>query len=258
MKIISYFFIFHSPYSQAIPIAQGGAVATPCAFGGGGETRSYTITGQKIIAGPVQQLPFSCKGEGGARKLFCYDWDPFLFSNHANVSIVTVACTLGRAQTFSVAVTVTVGANLGLEFEKIGSVGLETSVSYTTETGSADTAEVECQGPWTCGLLMTPDVLEVSGEQTTTSGGCVTTSHKDPYTVQFPVKVGETAKAGFSACACPNKLDWATAGAPPRCPNDCWGNSHIRQLWAFFFFLFVPFFPLFDLTRRTDLYAERQ
>lgn len=218
MKIIPYLFLLNSQYSWATPIAQGGAIANPCVINTG-DRKSYTITSQNDVVGEPDQLPFWCTPQGGARMLFCLDQDFFsLPPDHAKM---TLACIVGRSQSFSVAVTVTVGAGLGLEFEGIASAGLEASVSITTETGTTDEAGTECNGPWSCGLLMIPTLREVSGEQTTTSSGCESSSHTDPYTARFPLKDGNSPKAGFTACACKNKLAWADPGAPPPCPNDC-------------------------------------
>lgn len=141
-----------------------------------------------------------------------------LSSDHTNV---TLACTVGRSKTFSVAVTVEVGLELGLDFAKIATAGLTAGVSISTEEGTTDAAEVECKGPWACGLLMTPTLHEVKGIQTTTAGTCAGDTTEAPYTVRFPVKVDKTIKAGFEACACKNKLSWADAEAPKPCPNDC-------------------------------------
>ena len=120
------------------------------------------------------------------------------------------------------AVTVSVGGSLGLSFGSIADVGLESSVSVTTEEGTTDVAQIECEGPWTCGLIMTPSVLEVSGVQkTTTRGGCDTSTSEAPYTVQFPIKEENTVKATFAACACPNEEHSTDKGAPDLCPKDC-------------------------------------
>lgn len=139
---------------------------------------------------------------------------------------------MSRESTFSVEVTVSVGASLGLDFKEIGSVGLEFGASITTAKGNADGVQITCNGPWTCGLLMIPSVLEVSGEETSYTGGCEATTTTNPYTVQFPRKVGETARASFKPCACKNKLSWEDEGAPEPCPEDCWSNFNIDQLWA--------------------------
>lgn len=135
---------------------------------------------------------------------------------------VISACTIGRGQSFSVAVTVEVGLDLGLNFKDIVDVGLSASVSVTTETGSVDTAEAECpEGIWTCALVMTPALYEVSGKKSTAGGGCEPTTTEEDYTVRFPIEENNTPKANFEICACKNKLGWADPGAPAPCPEDC-------------------------------------
>lgn len=120
------------------------------------------------------------------------------------------------------AVTVTVGLDLGLSFGDIVDAGVSGSISITEETGSTDTAEVECPaGVWTCALVMTPTLREVSGVQTTKGGGCEPTTTEKEYTVRFPITENETPKANLKICACKNKLGWADEGAPPPCPEDC-------------------------------------
>lgn len=119
------------------------------------------------------------------------------------------------------AVTVTVGVELGLDYEGI-TAGVQTSVSTTTENGTAEQAEIQCPGPWSCGILMIPTLHQVSGEQTTTSSGCDAGSpRKAPYTVQFPLLVDDAPKTFFEGCACPNKPGSTAEGAPKLCPEDC-------------------------------------
>lgn len=132
-----------------------------------------------------------------------------------------LGCTVGRGSTYSVAVTVEVGGELGLNFDDIVSAGVSASVSVTTENGTVDEASAECAGPWTCGLLLTPTLHEVKGSKSVTTGGCEPSTSSDNYVVRFPLKEGNTPKATFSACACKNKDHWADAGAPVPCPNDC-------------------------------------
>ena len=144
---------------------------------------------------------------------------PFFSStDHANV---TLACTVQRGVGFTIGVTVSVGLDIGLEYEGIASAGLNVGASITQESSTTDGVEVQCNGPWTCGLLMIPSMLEVSGTQTSSNSGCGIDPHTDPYTVQFPRKFNNTPRTDFKPCACKNKLAWADEGAPEPCPEDC-------------------------------------
>lgn len=157
--------------------------------------------------GQKQQLPYYCTVHLWAVRVCCLISSEsfFLFLDHAN-AILACTCTVGRGSTFSVAVTVKVGADLGLNFDEIASAGLAASVSVTTETGTTDDAGIECNGPWSCALLMTPTMLEVTGTRTIFKSFCdESESTSDPYTVRFPIKEDNTPKAGFAACACKNK-----------------------------------------------------
>lgn len=218
MKIVPCLFLLHSQHTRATPIAQGVA---PCGFID--EIVTYTITDQHEVEGEPNQLAFSCTPQGGDDACMLFWLDPKkkkkpLFPDHADV---TSACTLSRSQQFEVSLTIEVGANLGLEFEKIGSVGLSTSVSYTRTEGHADAAEVTCDGNHTCALVVIPKMLEVSGKKTTRTLSCEPHEEVGDYTVRYPIMVDESPKANFQACACKNKIGWADEGAPPPCPNDC-------------------------------------
>ena len=221
MNLVPLSFLLTSHLSQASPIAQGGAIASPCIFNNNGGI-SYTISEQSDVLGPAEQLAFSCTPTGGASMLLIRPRSKILFScllTHANAD--SIGCTVGRGSTYSVAVTVEVGAELNLNFDDIVGAGVSASVSVTTEDGTVDEASSECTGPWTCGLLLTPTLHEVKGKRSDTTGGCEPKTTVDDYVVRFPVKEGNTPKATFSACACKNKDHWADAGAPVPCPNDC-------------------------------------
>lgn len=65
MNLIPLAFLLTSHLSQASPIAQGGAIASPCIFNNNGGV-SYSIKEQSDILGPPEQLAFSCTPMGGA------------------------------------------------------------------------------------------------------------------------------------------------------------------------------------------------
>ena len=87
MNIIPYLFLLNSQYSWATPIAQGGAIASPCVINTG-DRKSYTITSQNDVVGEPDQLPFWCTPTGGARMLIFLDQGFFSLSpDHANVTL---------------------------------------------------------------------------------------------------------------------------------------------------------------------------
>ena len=135
-------------------------------------------------------------------------------------------CQLLQQSTYSVGVSVEVGADLGLDFGEIVSLGLSASVSQTTEGGSAQGAQVECpEGEWTCSIAITPTVLEVTGTKEVVDGSANMAScdtKEEEYVVQFPKKGADgTVIAATEICACKNKEHWADNGAPKPCPADC-------------------------------------
>lgn len=82
--------------------------------------------------------------------------------------------------------TVEVGADLGLD---IGGIGGGIGVSVATETirGTTTTSGEECQGPWSCGLLLIPNLMRVTGKHTYIPDGEICTSKTDDYTIDYPV-----------------------------------------------------------------------
>ncbi|KAG8525753.1 uncharacterized protein KY384_000513 [Bacidia gigantensis] len=135
-------------------------------------------------------------------------------------------CNMATQQSYSVAVTVEVGFDLGLDFEKIaGSAGISASVSTTTETGTTQGISKNCpDGPWSCALIIWPAVTKIEGIQTPLTALCtVETENAKPYTVQMP-EVGPDGLVGghVDVCACKNFAHWADPGAPSIvCPQDC-------------------------------------
>lgn len=116
--------------------------------------------------------------------------------------------------------TVTVGGSI--DVSKVAGAGLNTEVSTTTTKGTGDGLQVQCDGPWVCNILLTPKLLEVSGDK---QGYNTCTNKKsgepEPYTVRFPITRNGTPKATAAVCACKNYPHWADPGAPKPCPKDC-------------------------------------
>lgn len=132
-----------------------------------------------------------------------------------------LACTVGSATSYTVSITVTVGLDLGLNLGEIGSLGASVSLSKTEANGVTDSAGTGCKGPWTCSIIVSPTMVEISGEQKD-STTCTNDVTSKPYTVQFP-KLGEDKNPvqNVEACACPNREHWADPGAPKKCLEDC-------------------------------------
>lgn len=132
-------------------------------------------------------------------------------------------CVLGRESSYSVAVTVTVGADIGLDFGGIASAGINAEVSIETSEGTTDTNQQECGGPWSCSMIVTPSVQEVAGTQHAWVG-CPPEKKDFPYTVQFPIKNGDHLPVQHGeVCQCRNYpgFDEGAEDAPMPCPNDC-------------------------------------
>ena len=117
--------------------------------------------------------------------------------------------------------TVEVGADLGLDIGGIGG-GIGVSVATETVQGTTTTSGEECQGPWSCGLLLIPNLMRVTGKHTYIPDGESCTSKTDDYTIDYPVLNPDgSPNVGTDVCACPNKDHATDAGAPPPCPNPC-------------------------------------
>lgn len=78
IKNIPYLFLLKAYHSRATPIAQGGAIANPCVINDNAR-KSYTITSQKDVDGPAQQLPYACEPNTRAMEsgVSCFDEDSF-------------------------------------------------------------------------------------------------------------------------------------------------------------------------------------
>ncbi|KAH6663198.1 hypothetical protein B0J14DRAFT_662186 [Halenospora varia] len=124
---------------------------------------------------------------------------------------------LTHAESYQVGYTVELGANLGLSIKEIFGLGVSASISKSTSKGSEDSIQIECPAPgdWTCSMVIKPKVVIKHGNQ-------VFQGKRSPYTVSFP-RVTKENILFFEAdiCSCPNKIGWASPGAPERCPEDC-------------------------------------
>lgn len=134
--------------------------------------------------------------------------------------------TLSLEEEYSVSVTVSVGADLGIDADA-ASVGLEMGVEWTTEEATTDSGQVTCPtGGWTCGLLITPSVYQVTGyvswQKPQTVCGSFDADQDGDYTIQYPIKDNEGRPVtDMVPCACPDYVSWADPGAPVLCPYPC-------------------------------------
>ncbi|KAH8680109.1 hypothetical protein BGZ60DRAFT_243359 [Tricladium varicosporioides] len=124
---------------------------------------------------------------------------------------------LSHAESYEVGYTIELGANLGLSIKEIFELGVSAAISKSTSKGSEDGIQVECPAPgdWTCSMVIKPKVVIKHGNQNFQGV-------RSPYTVSFP-RVTKENILFFEAdiCACPNKVGWASPGAPEKCPEDC-------------------------------------
>ena len=137
-----------------------------------------------------------------------------------------LACQSSVQESYAVGVTVEVGAELGLDIEKIAGAGsISASVSTTTETQTTQGAQLTCpQGLWTCAMSIKPRMTRVSGIATQLAANCVPIkSSAKPYTALLPEKGTDGLQGGsVEICVCKNMKNWADAGAPALgCPQDC-------------------------------------
>jgi hypothetical protein len=138
-----------------------------------------------------------------------------------------IGCSLSLSEAYSIGVSVTVGINLGVNTDT-ASAGLDASVSWTKSQVTTDTGNANCPaGAWTCGLAITPSVYQVDGHMTWShpKNQCWNDKKDGDYTVQYPMKDSQNKPiVKVWACSCPDKLAWADAGAPPKCPSNCNGS----------------------------------
>lgn len=116
--------------------------------------------------------------------------------------------------------TIELGFDLGLNIDDIIGAGVSLSVSKTTETAIAESAEYQCPtGAWTCALKITPSVVKVK-DHVIKSSSIVNTI--GDYEVTIPrVDSNRNAIVKVTVCACQNRVGWADPGAPPLCPSNC-------------------------------------
>ena len=146
-----------------------------------------------------------------------------LWFSHAHTNLF-LACSVGKEESYSVAVTRSVGVSLDLS-EIVAAAGVEASVSITEEKGTTDTAGTECTGPWTCSIVVIPTLHQVKGEKTETPCNESASPSTSPYDVTFPViREDKLAVVHIAPCACPDYLHWEDKGAPDKCPKNCGGN----------------------------------
>ncbi|KAN0078669.1 hypothetical protein V8E54_005182 [Elaphomyces granulatus] len=161
---------------------------------------TYKTYTQGVVDGPVYLSSVSCLAESNG-------------------------CSLSLSESYSISVTVTVGIHLGVNTDE-ASAGLDASVSWSKSTATTNTGGANCPaGGWTCGLAITPSVYQVTGYVTWSKprNPCWTKTDGD-YTIQYPMKDSQGKPiVKVWACACPDQLGWANAGAPPKCPSACNG-----------------------------------
>ena len=104
------------------------------------------------------------------------------------------------------------------------SAGVTAEVSTTTAEGTTDSNQQECSGPWSCSMLITPSMHEVSGKKFMYVGCPNPKKEEFPYTAQFPIKSGDKLPIQHGElCQCRNYegFDEGAEDAPVPCPNDC-------------------------------------
>ena len=140
-----------------------------------------------------------------------------VFPNAAGVLTIESSYTVG--------VTIEIGADLGLDLDEVVSAGVSVSVATSEETGVAEGAQMTCPvGPWKCALIITPQIAHVTGN--VAKWDDVACSNKDPapYTVDFPTNDSNGLPTGalVDICACPNFPSSTDPGAPSTiCPQNC-------------------------------------
>ena len=134
-----------------------------------------------------------------------------------------VGCVITTESSYTVGVTWTVGVGFGINIGDVISAGVTVEVSNTEETGTAEGSQAPCpDGPWTCGLAITPTVQKVSGTKQPVNDCCQKLGAPQPFEVELPLlKDGHNTRDGIEACACKDFEHWADPGAPPLCPAPC-------------------------------------
>lgn len=175
-------------------------VPPPCA-----RIKTYSVTSKSpspILGSHSSVIAMTCDGTGGG-------------------------CTLGASYTYTVSWSIDIGFNLGLAPEDIAeSAGLSAGFSYGASKGTGNSVSHSCpEGPWICGISITPWVVKVSGLQTTEYVGLCGSNMghhtSKPYTVEFPQVINHLPNVNANVCACPNGPGAHAKGAPPLCPTAC-------------------------------------
>ncbi|MCJ1470357.1 hypothetical protein MMC07_009002 [Pseudocyphellaria aurata] len=139
------------------------------------------------------------------------------------LSDCTGPCTVAQEAGYSVGVTVTKGASL--EFSEIVGVGLDVSVAITTENSKTSSVGIDCDGPWTCGAVVTPQMMHVKGDKFHNKNqGCG--EDRQPYEVTFPVLDDDKVPLyHLEACLCKDYDHWREAKNIDACPKPCTPHS---------------------------------
>jgi len=163
-----------------------------------------------------------------------FSWSnyPSRFVHSFTASTIITDCfsghTIGFEKSYAVGVSVSVGADLGLDV-KAASAGISASVTFSTETSNTETPSWTCPegGAWMCALQFSPVYIRIDGivsfdEQ----GDCSlysgpTGTH--PYTIDYPrTDAANLAMAEISGCTCQNKPSWADPGHyATLCAGEC-------------------------------------
>lgn len=168
----------------------------------------------------------SCVGSGGK-----FPFPAFFFRL---LTSAIIDCTLGDGISFARAVSVTVGAELGLDIAKIaGSAGISASVTTSEENGQTSSVEKHCpEGPWYCSLAITPAVTVVKGTRYRVTAACKKNpTTEENYEISYPEIKDNLAGASVDLCTCKNAKHWADDGHyATLCPQDCPGIPFSRKV----------------------------
>ena len=190
---------------------------------------SYNVTNQEEVPGTSVVGDVSATGQSGSEHypipLPSLPPLPKRKQTDSMTASLITGSELSKEVSYSVAITVELGADLGLNFGDILSAGVSGSVSITTETGSVQGASDTCPlGLWYCSLSITPTMIRVSGFQTEIDSCRPEIDPvSKPYTISLP-KLGADGSPMLSVelCTCKNAKHWADPGhVGLLCPSDC-------------------------------------
>lgn len=187
---------------------------------------------------PIPDTPANTIGAGNTQNYKTYT----IISQQEVSGTPTIAAGLVEAnqtgtysEDYSVGTTWEVGVDLGLDVTDIIHLGLSLSVGGSVDHGTTSQvsltpcpAAAPGDDQWTCGVLITPVMLQVVGtveehsslsgydSETTSSGGQIS-----DFTVQMPVTdVNGNGEFTLDYCSCLGKNGWGSPGAPPLCPTN--------------------------------------